>query len=160
MLAVRGVNDGDCTKGRVGLVARVDSDLAAPAVAIAEDELGALLLQRLRDLDELGDVVRGVREPAEPLLELLLLLWGLGRELVERPGLVALEKVGQEHLCVQVLGEDVGTLLRLWLVAMGEWCASLSGGVLICNARITHPKISKTQTRASLPGFSGPATYT
>ena len=93
------------------------NDLAAPAVPIRDDELGALALELLADLDQLGDVVRGVGEAAEPLLELLLVLVRGRREAVHGPGLVALEEVGHDDLRFELVREDVGALLGLWEVS-------------------------------------------
>lgn len=100
----------------VGLGASSSNNLAAPAVPVRDDELGALALELLADLDQLGDVVRGVGKTAEPLLELLLVLVRGRRETVHGPGLIALEEVGHDDLRFELVREDVGALLGLWEV--------------------------------------------
>lgn len=112
----RRVHDRHRAKWRILLGPGRYHDLAAPAIPVRDEELGTLVFKGLADLDELGNMVRGTRESAEPLLELLLVLVCRGRELVERPRLVALEEVGHEYLGLQLFCEDVGALLGLWLV--------------------------------------------
>jgi hypothetical protein len=112
-LVVRRVNGRNCSERTLRLEASVCDNLASPTVPIRNDKLSTVTLQRLADLDEFGNVLRGVRRPTEPLLELLLVLVCGRRELVYWPGLVILEEIGHNYLSLEFLGEDVCALLCL-----------------------------------------------